>query len=204
MKAQRPPSHPGRAPLRFGVRGHEHLDPAHDDLLHLRLVPGAGVRHHHFRRLDDPGRLELTLGRGDHRPEVPEVRRVDRHFGGNHDLALVGRRLGVVALHPPARRLEVARVRIGDVDLARRRLGRLIGLRRAAEPAPVLHHPARAVGLVSLVRAAVHVVVFFEPTLALVQPPWARPRNRPGFGGALLVEAALRFAQPAAPPLLRR
>jgi hypothetical protein len=62
----------------------------------------------------------------------------------------------------------------------------------------------RAVGLVSLVRAAVHVVVIFEPALALVQPLWARLRDRPGFGGALLVEVALGFAQPAAPPLLRR
>jgi hypothetical protein len=50
----------------------------------------------------------------------------------------------------------------------------------------------------------VHVVFFFEPALALLQPLRARLRHRPGFGGAPLVEAALGLAQPAAPPLLRR
>jgi len=43
-----------------------------DDVLHLRLVPVARVRHHNRRCLGDCGCLELTLGCGDDRPEVPE------------------------------------------------------------------------------------------------------------------------------------
>ena len=82
--------------------------------------------------------------------------------------------------------------------------GRLVGLRRRAEPAAVLHHPARAIGLVGLVGAAVHVVLFLQAALPLAQPGRARLRNRPGLGGAPLVEAALGIAQPAAPALRRR
>ena len=82
----------------------------------------------------------------------------------------VQHRLGVVALHPAARRLDVARVGIGQVDLARRRVGRLVGLGRAAEAAPVLHHPARAVGLVFGVRAPLDVEVLLEPAPGFDQP----------------------------------
>src|SRR4051812_2567809 len=58
-----------------------------------------------------------------------------------------------LAVHPAARRLDVARVRVAEVDLGRWHIGELIGLRRTAESAAVLHHPARAVGLVIGVRA---------------------------------------------------
>ena len=41
----------------------------------------------------------------------------------HHDLIFGADRLGVVALHPTAQRLDVARVEIGQVDLPCRRLG---------------------------------------------------------------------------------
>jgi hypothetical protein len=47
-------------------------------------------------------------------------------------------------------------------------------------------------------------MLFFQAALALMQPFGTRLRDRPGFGGATLVEAAPRLAQPAAPPLRRR
>lgn len=49
-----------------------------------------------------------------------------------------------------------------------------------------------------------HLVVLFEPTLPLPQPLRTRARDRPRFGRALLVEAALGLPQPTAPPLHRR
>ena len=81
---------------------------------------------------------------------------------------------------------------------------RLVGRRWFAEAAAVLHHATRAVGLVSRVRAAVHVVILFQAPPALPQPLRARLHNRLGFGGALFVEAALGLAQPAAPALHSR
>jgi hypothetical protein len=47
-------------------------------------------------------------------------------------------------------------------------------------------------------------VVLFQAALSLLQPLGTRLRDRLRFGGAPLVEAALGFAQPAAPPLRRR
>jgi len=72
----------------------------------------------------------------------------------DHDLALVRGRLRVIALHVSARRLHIARVRIGHVDLSRRRVRWLIRIRWATEAPPVLHHPARAIGLIGSVRGA--------------------------------------------------
>jgi hypothetical protein len=43
-----------------------------------------------------------------------------------------------------------------------------------------------------------------QAALCLAQPGRARFRNRPSFGGATLIQATLRIAQPAAPPLHRR
>jgi hypothetical protein len=68
----------------------------------MNLVPVAGVGEHHLGQRVDPDRGELALGRVDHWLEVSEVRRVDGHLGGNHDLLGGHRRLGVVALQPPA------------------------------------------------------------------------------------------------------
>jgi len=84
-------------------------------------MPVAGVGEHDLRRLLDPCLRELAAGRGDHRPELAEVRRGDVDLGGDDDLILGADRLGVVALHPTARRLDVARVQVGEVDLALRR-----------------------------------------------------------------------------------
>ncbi len=118
--------------------------------------------------------------------------------------ALVADGLGVVALDPAARRLDVARVGVGDVDLPLRCRRRRVGRRRLAEAAAVLHHSACAVGLVIGVRALLDLVVFLEPPLRLGQPFRPRARDRPGLGSSLLVKPALRLAQPAAPPLRSR
>jgi len=45
-----------------------------DDVLHLLLVPVAGVCDDYRGRVGDTGRLELGFDGGDHRVEVPEVR----------------------------------------------------------------------------------------------------------------------------------
>ena len=79
-----------------------------------------------------------------------------------------------------------------------------VRVRRAAEAAAVLHHPARAVGLVVGVRLTLDLVFLLKPSLRLPQPVWPRPRDRPCLGGALLVETALGLAQPPPPALSRR
>jgi hypothetical protein len=140
----------------------------------------------------------------DHRPEVPEVRRVDRDFRGDHDLPLVRRRLRVVALHPPARGLDVARVGIGQVDLARRRVRWLIGLRWPAEAAPVLHHATRPVGLVFGVRSPLDGEVLFEPALGFNEALGARTGHRPCFLGAPVVKPPPGVPQPPLSALTRR
>ena len=64
------------------------------------LVPVAGVGDDNVRRVGDADGLSSLRGGVEHRFEVPEVGRVDRDLGGDDDLLLVGRRLGVVALQP--------------------------------------------------------------------------------------------------------
>jgi hypothetical protein len=78
--------------------------------------------------------LQASAGR---RTVKPDVRGVDRDLGGDHDLLLCRRRLRVVALHPPARNLDVGRVQVAEVDLARRHPRRLIGTSLAAPRKPV-------------------------------------------------------------------
>ena len=51
----------------------------------------------------------------DHRFEVPEVGGVAIDLGGDHDLLFGHDRLGVIALHVAAERLQAAAVRISDV-----------------------------------------------------------------------------------------
>jgi hypothetical protein len=64
--------------------------------------------------------------------------------------------------------------------------------------------PASSRSAAETIGSAVDVVVLFESALPLAQPLSTRLRDRHGFGGAALVEAALGLAQPAAPPLHRR
>jgi hypothetical protein len=99
---------------------------------------------------------------------MAEVGRVDRELGGDHDLVLVGRRLGVVALE---RRLALgahdARVVIGRVDPLLRALGRGVGgeARRAPEPAPVAAPAARPPGGKGRVGVEPDPVRLLEPAL---------------------------------------
>jgi hypothetical protein len=137
-----------------------------------------------FRR--NTNRVELALGRLNHRLQVPEVRGACAHLGGEHDLLLVHDGLGVVALRVAARGLHVARVRIGRVDLPRGDLGRLIWLRWATEPSAS-----------STSRAA--------PTAAgTTTSPWSRSRtpSHPGaktlpssHGGSLTLVGIVRALQ---------
>ena len=73
--------------------------------------------------------------------------------------------------HPSARCLDVARIRVGDVDLALRQRRRRVGLGRTvrAEAAAVLHAPVPSVVLVGLVGPALDPVLFFETTLGLFE-----------------------------------
>src|SRR5205085_4892984 len=98
-------------PARAGVGAlarvgwYEDLDAASGDVLHLHLMPIAGVRECHGWLLGDSNRFELALRGGDHRLKMTEVRRVDRDLGREHDVVLVDDRLRVVTLYPPARGL---------------------------------------------------------------------------------------------------
>jgi hypothetical protein len=68
-------------------------------------VPVAGIGEHHLGCVTNPGRLQFVLGSLEHRLQLPEVRRDGHHLGGDHELMLVGDRLGVVALDEPAQPL---------------------------------------------------------------------------------------------------
>jgi len=135
---------------------------------------------------------------------MAEVGRVDGDLGGDHDLILGAHRLGVVALHPAARGLDVARIEIAEIDLAfgsrwrRKRLG------RASELLAVLVDPARPIGLIGRVGPALDPVLFLEPTLSLPEAVGPVARDQPRLGGALVIQPALGVAQPAAPALRRR
>jgi hypothetical protein len=73
--------------------------PRAGEVLHLLGVPVAGVGEHDLRQRVDPRGGKLSLSGADHRL-VSEVRRVDRHLGGDHDLLGGDHGLRVVALHP--------------------------------------------------------------------------------------------------------
>jgi hypothetical protein len=109
--------------------------------------------------------------------EVPEVGAVDGDLGGDDDLILADGGLGVVALDPAARGLDVARVRIADIDLPDRHFGRLKCVRRPAEPATVLHPPARPVSLVVGVGPALNGVFFLQAPLGFFEPVRAGLRD---------------------------
>jgi hypothetical protein len=82
----------------FGVGWDQHLDAAVDDLLHLLLMPVAGVGEQHLWDVGDAGGVQLALSGIEHRLQMPEVRGDGHDFGGDDDLVLVGDGLGVVAL----------------------------------------------------------------------------------------------------------
>src|ERR671910_80015 len=110
------------------------------------------------------------------------------------------------ALHPTARRLDVARVQVTEVDLALRGLGRLVGLGRAvsAQPPPILHPAVAAVVLVGGVGVELDLVVFLQPALSLLEPLGPRPGDRARLPRAALIQAPARVAQPALAALRRR
>lgn len=85
-----------------------------------------------------------------HRLQMPEVGRGGHHHARDHNVLLVGDGLNVLALGEPPQRFHAARLRslrlTRPAGVARRR----VGIRRAAEPAPVLHPP----GPIALIRGA--------------------------------------------------
>src|SRR3954452_6924092 len=64
-------SRPGVCRHRAGNQDHRS---AAGELLHLALMPVAGVGQRDRGCVGDPGRGKLMLGGGDHRSEMPEVR----------------------------------------------------------------------------------------------------------------------------------
>jgi hypothetical protein len=139
----------------------------------------------------------------DHRLQVGGVERLDADLRGDDDLLGGDSGLGVVTLHPAARGLEVARVRVGHVQLASRLLGQRVALDVRAgaghPPRAVARDPARVPGRVLFDNAALQPPVLFEPPLAFSQPLRAAARNGLCLGGALGLERLLCLAQPLAP-----
>jgi hypothetical protein len=80
----------------------------------------------------------------------------------------------------------------------------LVGIRWAAEAPPVLHPPARPVGLVGLVGAHLAKELLFQATLGLAEPFRAAARHRLRVRRALGLQALLGLAQPAAATLRSR
>jgi hypothetical protein len=93
--------------------GDQYLDAAIDDVLHLLLMPVAGIGEQHLGAVADAGGLELALGGVEHRFEVPEVRCGGHHFGGDDDLVLVGDGLGTRAGDGTALRMS-ANINVGE------------------------------------------------------------------------------------------
>jgi len=105
---------------------------------------------------------------------VPEVRRGGHGFGGEDDVLLVADGLRVVALNAAAHPVHELGVRVGDIDLALRRVRGRERVRRPAETPPVLHLPARSVGLVARVGLALDVKLFLQRPAGFEQPFAAR------------------------------
>jgi hypothetical protein len=183
-----------------GVRRDQHLDATIDDVLHLLLMPVAGIRKQHLRPPGAAGDFKLALRGVEHRLQMPEVGRRRHHFGGDDDLALIGHRLGVVALNEAAQPLHDTRIGVTDIDSSFGRHGRRVGIRRPAEPAPVSHAP-RPVALVGGVGADLGPELFFQAPLGFLEPLRAAARDRPRLLLALSLELTLGFAQPRAPSL---
>jgi hypothetical protein len=116
---------------------------------------------------------------------------------------LVGHGLGVVALQPATHPLDQPRIRVGRVDLPGRGVRRHVRLGWTAEPAAVLHPPARPVGLVVLVGLTLSPQLLLQAALGLLEPLGPPARNRLGLAGPPLIQALLGVAQPPPPPVLR-
>src|SRR3954453_14625337 len=113
---------------------------------------------------------------------------------------LVGDGLRVVSLDEPPEPLHDARVRVGDVDATFRCARRLVGVRWAAKAPPVLHPPARPVGLVGLVRAHLGPELLFQAALGFLEALRATAGHRLWVRRALGLQALLGLAQPPATP----
>lgn len=77
----------------------------------------------------------------------------------------------------------------------------LVGVRRAAETAAVLHPPARPVSLVSPVGPHLGPELLLEAALGLLEALGAAARHRLRVRGPLSLQALPGFAQPAAAAL---
>jgi hypothetical protein len=90
-------------------------------------------------------------------------------------------------------------VRVGHVDLALRRRGRLERLGWRTQPAASLVDPALAVGLVGVVRGLLDREVFSQAPLGLGKARRSGLCDRARFLGALGVEAAFGLSAASAP-----
>ena len=175
--------------------------PSADELVDLLAVPVAGVGEHDLGRVGDAGGGELGSVAAIIGPSCPKSGELTETSAAITICSLVADGLGVVALHPAARRLDVARVRVGHVDLARRLLGRRdrawAARRTAGRPSS-----ARAPGRPRRRR-------WRDPRSRAPRPVGAWPRepapaaslrDRPGLRVALRIERRLAASQPLRRP----
>ena len=168
------------------------------------LVPVPGVSQRDLWTLGHANRFQLAFRGGDHRLEVPEVRRIDRDLGRDHNVVLIDDSLRAITLHPTARTLHVPRVGIGHVDLPHRFRGRLIRLRWTTHP--IAFHTAsdslRPPRVIPFARRTLDRQVFLHPPLRLKQPRRPGSGDRLGLLAAALIELVASLTHPPAPRLL--
>jgi hypothetical protein len=99
-------------------------------------------------------------------------------------------------MQEPARRLERARVRVGDIDATGRLVGWRVGLGGEPNRRPSFIRPLRPIGLAGVVRANLGGELLFQASLGVANAGRTPLRNRTRFGLALGVESTSRGLQP--------
>jgi hypothetical protein len=155
--------------LQARVRRDQHLRAIANDVLHLPLVPVAGVGDHDPRPVAHARPLQVAQRGVKDWLQVPEVRRLGRDLRRDDDLPVGDGGLRVIALdrglslgaHHP-------RVRVGQVDPPVGHRRQLVG-RRGCKASPIAADRAGMTSLISLVSCLLHGVCFLQPALGLSQ-----------------------------------
>ena len=151
-----------------------------------------------------PARSSSPIAAVDHRVQVREIGRGVGDLRGDHDLALIHDRLGVIALHVSVVGLHPLGVGVGHAHHPLGHLGRDPLLRAATEPPALLVATVLAVILIRPVGRDLRVTLGLEALTREQQPILARAGNRIRVLPAALLELAVRFPRPTLASLVAR